>query len=139
MSIDKLMGKENVNTHTHLLSHKKKEILLFVTTWMKLECIIASEISLTEKDRCCMISFILLLFIVVVSDFCDSTDHSPPATLSMEFPRQEYKTELPFSSPEDLPNPGIKPVSPALQADSLPLRHRRSPYLTYKWNLKKNF
>ena len=70
MSTDKLMDKENVNTHTHLLSHKKKEILLFVTTWLKLECMIASEISLTEKDRCCMISFILLLFIAVYSLSC---------------------------------------------------------------------
>ena len=32
-------------------------------------------------------------------------------------------------SPGDLPDPGIKPVSPALQADSLPLSHWRSPHL----------
>ena len=31
---------------------------------------------------------------------------------------------LPFPTPGDLPNPGIKPVSPALQADSLPLSHQ---------------
>ena len=42
------------------------------------------------------------------------------APLSMEFPRQEYSSELPFPSPGDLPDPGIKPTSPALQADSLP-------------------
>ena len=41
------------------------------------------------------------------------------ALLSMEFPRQEYWSVLPFPSPGDLPNPGIKPRSPALQADSL--------------------
>ena len=41
------------------------------------------------------------------------------APLSMEFPRQEYSSELPFPSPGDLPDPGIKPTSPALQADSL--------------------
>ena len=34
--------------------------------------------------------------------------------LSMEFSKQEYWSELPFPSPEDLPNPGIKPISPAL-------------------------
>ena len=34
--------------------------------------------------------------------------------LSMEFSRQEYWSGLPFPSPENLPNPGIKPVSPAL-------------------------
>ena len=40
--------------------------------------------------------------------------------LSMGFPRQEYWRGLPFPSPWDLPNPGIEPRSPALQADSLP-------------------
>ena len=42
------------------------------------------------------------------------------ATLSKGFSRQEYWVGLPFPSPGDLPNPGIKPGSPALQADSLP-------------------
>ena len=42
------------------------------------------------------------------------------APLSMEFSKQEYWSGLPFPSPWDLPDPGIKPGSPALQADSLP-------------------
>ena len=42
------------------------------------------------------------------------------APLSIGFSRQEYWSRLPFSSPGDLPNPGIEPWSPALQADSLP-------------------
>ena len=42
------------------------------------------------------------------------------AILSMEFSRQEYWSGLPFPSPGDLPDPGIEPGSPALQADSLP-------------------
>ena len=42
------------------------------------------------------------------------------APLSMEFPRQEYWSGEPFPSPGDLPKPGIKPRSPALQVDSLP-------------------
>ena len=37
----------------------------------------------------------------------------------MEFSRQEYWSGLPFTSTGDLPDPGIKPRSPALQADSL--------------------
>ena len=44
----------------------------------------------------------------------------------MGFPRQECWSELPFPSPGDLPDPGIEPmcpVSPVLQADSLPLSH----------------
>ena len=42
------------------------------------------------------------------------------APLSMGFPRQEYWSGLPFPSPGDFPDLGIKPRSPALQADSLP-------------------
>ena len=38
----------------------------------------------------------------------------------MEFSRQEYWSGLPFPSPGDLPDPGIEPGSPALQADTLP-------------------
>ena len=40
----------------------------------------------------------------------------------MEFSRPEYCSGLPFPSPGDLPNPGIEPRSPALQADSLPAK-----------------
>ena len=42
------------------------------------------------------------------------------APQSMEFSRQDYWSGLPFPSPGDLPNPGIKPGSPTLQADSFP-------------------
>ena len=41
-----------------------------------------------------------------------SVAHQAP--LSMGFPRQEYWSGLPLSSPGDLPNPGIEPTSPAL-------------------------
>ena len=40
--------------------------------------------------------------------------------MSMEFSRQEHWSGLPFPPPGDLPEPGIKPGSPASQADSLP-------------------
>ena len=50
--------------------------------------------------------------------------HRPPLVpLSLGFSRQEYWSGLPLSPPGDLPNPGIEPippVSPTLQADSLP-------------------
>ena len=82
-------------------------------------------------------------------------DCSPAGPLSMGFPRQEYWLPtavaakslqscptlcdridgrmlewVPFPSPEDLPNPGIEPMSPALehwQADPLSLRHEGLP------------
>ena len=41
------------------------------------------------------------------------------APLSMGFSRQEYWSGVPFPSPGDLPDPGIEPRSPALQADAL--------------------
>ena len=54
------------------------------------------------------------------------------ARLSMGFSGQEYWSGLPYSPPGGLPNSGIEPMSPkapALQADSLPLSHKRSPIL----------
>ena len=45
--------------------------------------------------------------------------------LSMRLPRQEYRSGLPFL--RDLPDPGIEPMSPALKADSLPLK----PWLSF--------
>ena len=49
---------------------------------------------------------------------CDTMGCSPPGFLSMEFSR-EYLSGLPFPSPGDLPDPGIKPRSPEFQTDSL--------------------
>ena len=51
---------------------------------------------------------------------CDPMDCSQQAPLSMGFPRQEYWSGESFHFPGDLPDPDIKPVSPAWQADSLP-------------------
>ena len=50
---------------------------------------------------------------------------------SMGFSRQEYWSGSSFSSPWDLPDPGIKPRSPALQADSLPSETQRKPKSKY--------
>ena len=49
------------------------------------------------------------------------------APLSMGFPRQEYWSELPFPSPGDLPDRGIKPGSPVLQVNSLLSEPPRKP------------
>ena len=50
--------------------------------------------------------------------------HTP---LSMGFPRQEYWSGVPFSIPGDLADRGFKPMSPALQVDSLLMNHWGSP------------
>ena len=53
------------------------------------------------------------------------------APLSMGFPRQEYWSGLPFPSPGDLPDSGIKPKSPALAGRFFPLSHQGSPNKKY--------
>ena len=74
--------------------------------------------------------------------FCNFTLCS--SSLSMGFPSQEYWSGLPFSSPGDRPDPGIKPmspVSPALQANSLPtepLGKSQNNILTPKTNQRIN-
>ena len=49
----------------------------------------------------------------------------------MGFPRQEYRSGLPFPSPGDLPDPGIEHTSPDWQVDSIQLRHLGSPINTF--------
>ena len=68
---------------------------------------------------------------------CDPWMVALQAPLSMGFSRHEHWSGLPFPSPGVLPDPGIKPRSSALQADSLlckpprdPLDHQGSPHLT---------
>ena len=49
------------------------------------------------------------------------------ASLSVGFPRWEYWSGLPFPSPEDLPDPGIKPASPALASRFFTTEPQGSP------------
>ena len=60
---------------------------------------------------CCSVTKSCLTFVTLQTVTCW-------ASLSMGFPRQEYWSELPFSTPGDLPNPGIEPTSSAWQADA---------------------
>ena len=60
--------------------------------------------------------------------------HQSP--LSMGFSRQEYWSGLPFPSPGDLPDPGIEPVSPALEADALTSEPPGKPRMAYNQQIK---
>ena len=51
---------------------------------------------------------------------CNPMDYSSQGSLSMEFSRQDYWSGLLVPFPGCLPDPGIEPGFPALQADSLP-------------------
>ena len=64
----------------------------------------------------------------------------PPRALpSLGFSRQEYWSGLPFPSPGDLPDPGIEPRSPELQADSLPSEPPWKPPFLYCCPVNKFF
>ena len=68
------------------------------------------------------------------STLCNPMDCSPPGSSVMEFSKQECWNEQPFSSQGDPPDPGIKPVSPALQADSLQSELPEKPTYIYTNN-----
>ena len=78
-----------------------------------------------------------VLSCLVVSIFVTLWTVAHQALLCLGFPRQEWLSGLSFPSPGDLPDPGIKPTSPAsiasptLQADSLLLSHQGS---TFRYN-----
>ena len=76
--------------------------------------------------RVCMLScFSCVQFFVTLW----TVAHQAP--LSTGFSRQEYWSGLPCPPPGDLPDPGIKPASPTLQVDSLPLNDWKSPLPIY--------
>ena len=93
-----------------------------------------------------MLSIYLTIYLYIY--VYESESHSvrltatPWTIQSMEFSRPEYWNGYPLPSPGDLPSPEIKPRSPTLQADSLPLTHLGSPWsrvdrvgklFTYTW------
>jgi len=75
-----------------------------------------------EKICMCIISLRYSLSHMQVFATPWTVAHQAP--LSMGFSRQEYWSGLPFPSPGDLPDPGIKPWSSALQADCLPSEYK---------------
>ena len=87
-----------------------------------------------------------VLFSQSCPTLCGPLDCSPHAPLSMGFSRQGYWSGLPFPSPGDLPDPGTKPGSPALQADSLQSEPPGKPHfvsnnlqnMNKKYNGQKN-
>ena len=91
------------------------------------------EVSLSSGFMLSLFRFVILLFtgnalidtylcsVAVVTQSCLTlaTPWTHQAPLSIEFSRQEYWSGLPFPSPGDLPDPELKPRSPALLPDSL--------------------
>ena len=110
-----------------LLDHIGESLSLWIFTYETLITWLWSGV----KALCCGCSVVVVIMLVAQSCFTlwDPTDCSLLASLTMGFSWQDYWSGLPFPSPEDLPDPGIKTGSPALQADSLPFellgRHQR--------------
>ena len=80
----------------------------------KKPCVLAAVPHFNQSPKPCG------LFAKLCPTLATSRAVAHQAPLSVGFSRQEYWTGLPFSSPGDLPDPGIEPGSPALQAGSLP-------------------
>ena len=86
---------------------------------LDLPCSKASIVSMIHTTLCQRQRSIAVLVAQSCPTLCDPGTVARQSSLSMGFSRQEYWSRLPFSSPRDLPDSGIKPGSPALQADSL--------------------
>ena len=81
-------------------------------------------------SRCVQRCMSVCSFAAVVSDSETALTRACQVPLSMIFSRQEYYSVLPCPTPGNLPNPGIKPKSPAppaLQTDSLPTGSTEPP------------
>ena len=77
---------------------------------------------MTKFKKTQVVNYIKMKMLVIHScpDLCNPMDCSPPGFSVNGILQAKYWSGLPFPSPGDLPHPGIKPGSPALQADSLP-------------------
>ena len=106
---DKMTPRQNRYTHTHTPTSP-----VYQTSWIPNTCHPAAPAHPVQWLKSCL---------TLVTPW--TVAHQAP--LSMGFPSQEYLSGLPFPSLGDLSHPGINPVSPAWQANSLPLSHHRSP------------
>ena len=120
------------HAHAHIQIHIKHK-----TVWVCFcfsEVLFFYELSFNLPFICSnILKFYLCMYVCSVVQWCLTLCHpmdcSPPGCPWNS--REEYWSGLPFPPPEDLPNPGIEPVSLGLlhqQAGSLPLHHLR-----YMW------
>ena len=76
------------------------------------------------------VSLVLVLIAQSCPTLCDPMDCSPPdSSVHGIFQAKDTGVGCPFPSPGELPDPGIEPRSPTLQADSLPSELQGKPVL----------
>ena len=80
-----------------------------------------------KPGHCFFYLYFTLVMKVKVAQLCPTLCDPMDYAQTMEFSRPEYWNGLLFLPPGDLPDPGIKPGSPALQADSLPTQFENQP------------
>ena len=105
----------------------ERSLSLNLITWEETRLPFLLQTSLPHSvfpERALSSALFLFSHSVVSDSFVTPWTIACQAPLSMEFPRQEYWSALPFPSPGDLPNARIKPMSPALEVNSLPLSHQ---------------
>ena len=94
--------------------HSLSRVQLFATLWIvACQSLSRVRLSVTPWTEACQSLSRVQLFVTPWTVACQSP-------LSIRFSRQGYWSGLPFPFPGDLPDPGIEPGSPALQAGSLP-------------------
>ena len=101
---------------------KRNEVLRHATVYQQKDHILYDSIYM---------EYLLELKVLVLQScptLCNPMNCNLPGSSVHGFPRQEYWSELPFSSPGNLPTPGIELKSPALQADSAPSESLKKPF-----------
>ena len=112
MSINRWMDKEVVvHIYNGILLSRKKEHIWVSSNEVDEPRTYYTEWKWKKEKKVKSLSHVRL--------FVTSQTAAYQAPQSMGFSRQEYWSGLPFPSPGDLPDPGIEPRSPALQADAL--------------------
>ena len=109
-------------------SHHKKKIFLIVMDVDKTHCGAHFSVYTNIEPMCCLHCLVTKSCPTLVTPW--SVAHQAP--LSMGFFRQEYWSRfLPFPSPEDLPDSGIKPASLALVGLFFTIEPREAQYIAY--------
>ena len=111
-------------------------IRLFDKIDVSVQCGIMCGVQCLAPRKFPLNSYLAILFVLVLSCSLVSDSLRPQRTVAparllclLGFSKQGYWSGLPCCPPGGLPNPGIKPVSPALQGDSLPSEPPGKPYL----------
>ena len=97
------------------------DFILSIPSYSSIELDSVLLLPLSSKDHSILQIQLLpscVLCVQLCPTVCDPMDYSPPGSSVHGILRQEYCSGLPFLTPGNLPNPGIKPRSPELQAES---------------------